>query len=116
MEAVKPVRGVMKVIVGPDKTVVAGGFHPSCDSICFPGTPARVAGRDQLDVPWEEFSVRNRVFFAIVDDEQFIFGSQLCGDLVTGVSPRSRREEYACWCPSLCVRHPYSKRERGYGW
>jgi hypothetical protein len=35
-----------------------------------------------------------------VDNKQFIFRSQLCGDLVTG---------------GLSVRHPYSKRERGYG-
>jgi hypothetical protein len=91
MEAVEPVRDVMKVIVGPDKTVVAGDFHPGCDSICFPGTPARVAGRDQLDGLWERFSVRDRVFLAIVDNKQFIFRSQLCGDPVTG---------------GLSVRHP----------
>jgi hypothetical protein len=65
----------MKVIVGPDKTVVIGGFHPSGNSICFPGTPDRVAGRDKLDVLRERFSVHNRVVLAIVDDEEFVFGT-----------------------------------------
>jgi len=96
----------MKVIVGPDKTVVAGGLHPSSDSICFPGTPDRVAGGDQLYVLWERFSVHNRVVLTIVDNEEFVFRTYLCGDIVASGGPRHRWKEDACWRACLSVRHP----------
>jgi hypothetical protein len=73
MEFVEPVGRMVKVVVGPDETVVIGGLHPGSDGIRFPGTPDGVASGDQPNVLREPLSVRNRVVLGIVDDEEFVF-------------------------------------------
>jgi hypothetical protein len=64
---------MVKIVVGPDETVVIGGLHPSSNGIRFPGTPDRITSTDQPNVLGKPLSVRNRVVLGIVDDEELVF-------------------------------------------
>lgn len=115
VESVEPVGRTVKVVFGPDETVVVRGLRLGGDGLRFPGAPDRVTGTDRPNVLGEGLSVRHRIVPVVVDDEQFPFGFQLCSDLVTGVGPGDRREEDTRRRVCLSVRHPYSEREHGCG-
>jgi hypothetical protein len=52
VQAVKPVWWMIKVVIGPDETVMTSRLHPDSDCVCFSGASDRIAGGYQADLLW----------------------------------------------------------------